>query len=82
MQDAKVGKFTFEVAKTANKTAIKRAVEKKFAVHAVSIKTLIVKGRRKRMGKKMIEKVLQFWKKAIVAVKQGEKIDLFDIGEK
>lgn len=81
MQDAKAGKFTFAVLKTANKSAIKLATEKKFNVHVVSLTTSIVKGTRKRTGKRMIEISTAFWKKATLRLKKDENIGLFDIGK-
>lgn len=82
MQDAKLGKFTFVVAKTANKGSIKKNVEKQFSVNVVSVKTSIVKGRSKKTGKKMIEKTLPSWKKATVELKKDQNIALFDVAEK
>lgn len=82
MEDAKSGKFTFVVAKAANKENIKKNVEKAFSVNVVSVRTAIIKGRSKRTGKKMIEKLLPFWKKATVQLKKDQKIALFDVAEK
>ncbi|MBI2033081.1 MAG: 50S ribosomal protein L23 [Candidatus Levybacteria bacterium] len=80
LQDAKNSKFTFAVLKSATKSMIKSVVAKRFSVDVVSIKTSIVKGRTHRVGKKRVEEVMSPWKKAIVAVKQGQKIDLFEVG--
>lgn len=82
MQDAKSGKFTFIVAKAANKTNIKKNIENAFSVNVISVATSIIKGRRKRVGKKMTEKILSPFKKAIVQLKKDQKIALFDVGEK
>lgn len=82
MQDVNLGKFTFVVLKTANKDLIKKEVEKKFSVNVVSVATSIIKGRRKRTGKRMVEKRLPEWKKATVELKKDQKIALFDIGKK
>src|SRR5437879_1151329 len=82
MQNAEKGKFTFEVLKSANKDAIKMAVEKIFEVHVVSVATSIVKGRSHRTGNKRLEIKQSPWKKALVELKKGEKIGLFDVGEK
>ncbi len=81
MADAQRGKFTFKVEKDADKNFIKKAVEKKFAVHVVGVTTQIRKGQKKRFGPKREEVKMGVWKKAIVTVKKGEKIDLFDLGE-
>lgn len=78
MDDAAKAKFTFEVLKTASKKVIKKAVEEKFKVNIISVSTIIVKGKTRRQGKKRIEITKTPWKKAIVELKEGQKIDLFD----
>lgn len=82
IQNAQNGYFTFVVANGADKPVIRNAVEKKFAVHVEGVSTIIVKGGTKRFGPKRLEKKLSPWKKAVVKLKKGEKIDLFDLGEK
>lgn len=79
MQDAAKNKFTFLVATHANKPAIKKDVEKKFNVHVISVSTTIVKGKSIRTGKKRIETKQSPFKKAIVELKSGEKIGLFEV---
>lgn len=79
IENAKLGKFTFMIAKSAHKDEIKKAVQDTFNVHVVALVTSIVKGRSKRTGKRRIEKTLSVWKKAVVQLKSGEKIDAFDI---
>lgn len=72
--------FSFEVAPHANKIQIAMAVEKKFKVTVVSVRTMVVKGKRKtqltRRGR--FEGRKNTWKKAIVTLKEGEKIDYFE----
>ena len=80
MADAANGKFTFKVAKDSNKNEIKKEIEKKFNVNIVGISTNILKGKSVRVGAKRSEKKLSPWKKAIVTVKKGEKIGLFELG--
>ena len=82
MQDVTLGKFTFAVLKTANKAQIKQKIEDQFKVNVVAITTSIVKGGRKRVGRRMVEKILSPWKKAIVKLQKDQKIALFDVGEK
>ncbi|MBI4078927.1 MAG: 50S ribosomal protein L23 [Candidatus Levybacteria bacterium] len=77
---AEKGKFTFHVEIGANKTAIKKAIEKSFLVHVTDVATIIVKGRTKRTGMRRTEKKLSPWKKAVVTLKKDEKIDLFHVG--
>jgi large subunit ribosomal protein L23 len=79
MKDAAKGRFTFIVGINATKTLIKEAVEKRFNVHVVGTTTVVVKGKTIRVGKRRAEKALQPNKKAIVALKTGEKIGLFEL---
>ena len=77
MQDK--GVYAFEVEKNANKIAIQRAVEKKFNVSVVSIRTATHKGKSKsqmtRRGR--FAGRTSSWKKAYVRLKEGEKIEFF-----
>ena len=82
MADAKNGRFAFIVALSAGKDEVKKAVETAYNVHVVDIATAIVKGKVKRVGKKRTEKKLGSYKKAMVVVRTGEKIDEFELGEK
>ena len=73
------GQYAFEVDLAANKIAIARAVEKKFNVTVVDVRTVRVKGktksqmtRRGRFAGRTAE-----WKKAVVRLKEGEKIEFF-----
>ncbi len=67
-------KYLFEVSREANKHEIKDAVETLFNVKVVGVKTMVVRGRIRRMGRGHAK--TQNWKKAIVEVKAGETIDL------
>src|SRR5438105_4647572 len=80
MREAGAGKYTFAVAKHADKTTIKKAINTTFTVNAVAIATSVVKGRKKRIGKQRREVKESEWKRAIVTVKKGEKIGLFEQG--
>lgn len=79
MSDAKNGKFTFAAVQNAHKNDIKQAIEKIYSVHVVSISSSMIKGRSKRVGKKRTVKNATHYKKAIVTLKEGEKIDIFEI---
>lgn len=79
MQDAAVGKFTFKVTESSNKKDIKKAVEKNFNVNVVHISTSILKGKKIRVGTRRAEKSLSDSKKAVVTVKKGQKIGLFEL---
>ena len=48
--DMQEGKYTFEVAKNANKIQIAKAVESIFGVKVLKVNTIIVKGKKKRVG--------------------------------
>ena len=70
-------KYVFEVASDANKNEVKQAVEKFFGVKVIDVRTMNVKGKPKRLGRYMGRR--KDWKKAIVTVQSGDKIDLFDV---
>jgi large subunit ribosomal protein L23 len=78
MNDASKGRYTFKVTVKAGKADIKKAVEEKFKVNAVKISTVTVKGRTVRAGIKRTEITRSPFKKAIVTVKAGQKIAIFD----
>jgi large subunit ribosomal protein L23 len=80
LADAQIGRFTFAVEKTANKPQIAAVVASQFNVHVLSVKTAIVKGKTKKAGKRRLITKASDWKKAIVVLKAGEKIDLFEVG--
>lgn len=79
MDEAGRGRFTFAVLEKANKPQIKNTVEKQFNVNVISVKTLIVKGKKSRVGRKRIVRHASPFKKAIVELSQGQKIDLFEV---
>lgn len=80
MKDAGKGKFSFRVERAANKNEIKKEVEKRFSVNITHISTNILKGKKKRSGARRAEKEVSNTKKAIVTVKKGQKIGLFELG--
>ncbi len=69
-------KVLFKVAKEANKIEIKNAVETIFKVKVSRVTTMNYRGKMKRMGKH--EGKRPDWKKAIVTLKQGEKLDFIE----
>jgi large subunit ribosomal protein L23 len=73
------GQYAFEVQPDANKIAIAKAVEKKFNVTVLSVRTSRHKGKSKsqltRRGR-FAGRTSQ-WKKAIVRLKEGDKIEFF-----
>ncbi len=68
------GKYAFRVHVDANKKSIKSAIEKIFNVHVVKVNTSCQAGKWRRV-RFQPGKTAQ-WKKAIVTLKQGEKIDI------
>lgn len=68
--------YMFEVATTANKIQIRDAVETLFNVKVDSVRTLNVRGRMRRMGRGKSK--TRNWKKAIVELRAGETIDVFE----
>lgn len=70
-------KYTFKVAKDANKIEIKNAVEAIFNVKVLSVHTINVLPKRKRVGK--YEGYTSAYKKAICKLADGNKIEAFEI---
>lgn len=69
-------KYVFRVDKKANKLQIKKAVEGLFKVKVEEVTTMTMHGRPKRLGR--YEGRRPDWKKAIVKLKKGEAIELFE----
>ena len=70
-------KYTFKVAKNANKIQIANAVEELFGVKVAKVNTMNVRGRMKRVG--MNRGATPAWKKAIVTITEDSKtIEFFD----
>lgn len=77
---AEQGKYGFLVNPKANKIEIAKAIEKKFEVHVVDVKTINHPGKTKtqfRRSGRFTGKTPKF-KKAIVTLKEGETIELFE----
>lgn len=68
--------YAFEVDLRANKTQIKRAIELAFDVKVEDVRTMICRGRYFRKQIKLGPP--KHWKKALVKLKQGEKISIFE----
>ena len=69
-----LGKYQFWVDKRANKIEIKKAIEEIYKIKVVKVNTLMVRGKIKRVRYK--EGRTSDWKKAIVTLKSGEKIEV------
>lgn len=70
------GKYAFEVDRRANKMEIKNAVQAGFNVTVTTVNVVSMRGKSKRMGRRMF--LSPPWKKAVVTLKAGDKIDLFE----
>jgi large subunit ribosomal protein L23 len=69
----KFNQYVFETATSATKPDIKRAIEELFKVQVEGVRTMIVRGKFRRFGRG--GGMRSDWKKAIVTLKQGQKID-------
>lgn len=78
-QEAAKGFYTFEVERGANKYQIKQAIEEHFKVQVISVKTLNYKGKKRRFGKRRVQVKMGDFKKAFVELKEGQKIDIFEV---
>lgn len=77
MDDLQTGKYTFKVAKDANKSEIKKAVEQLFGVEVAKVNTMNCLGRTKRVGR-YVGKTSD-WKKAIITLTEDSKaIEFFE----
>jgi len=76
---AEQGKYTFEVAPTANKIQIKQAVETIFKVNVVRVNTITVPGKKRRGWRRPVYGSTAKWKKAIVTLQEGQRIE-FSVG--
>jgi large subunit ribosomal protein L23 len=69
-------KYSFRVHPDAHKTQVRQAVEELFSVHVEAVNIVKVQSKPKRRGMRSGRK--PGWKKAIVQVRQGEKIEIFE----
>ena len=70
------GKYVFEIAGESNKQQVRQAVEKAFKVNVLAVNVMTVPGKTRRVGRRQV--LTQSWKKAIVTLKSGDKIELFE----
>jgi len=69
-------KLFFEVDRRANKIEIKQAVEQIFKVDVLSVTTMNMDGKKKRVGRFFTHR--PDWKKAIVTIKPGQRVEFFE----
>jgi large subunit ribosomal protein L23 len=70
---AEQSRYTFKVAPTANKIEVRDAVERLFKVHVREVRVMNYMGKMRRMGRSSGRR--PDWKKAVVTLKQGERIE-------
>ena len=68
-------KYVFEVARDANKIEIRKAVQEVFKVSVTKVRTIRMRGKKKRVRQQMGR--TPDWKKAVVTLKEGDRIELF-----
>ena len=73
------GWFSFEVNHDANKSEIAKEIDRIYQVNTISVRTIHVKGKKRRAGKKMKEVTRSDWKKALVQLKKGQRIPVFEV---
>jgi large subunit ribosomal protein L23 len=69
-------KVVFEVARDANKVEVRAAVEALFKVSVAHVRTIVVRGKQKRIGRFSGQR--PSWKKAFVTLKPGDNIEFFE----
>jgi large subunit ribosomal protein L23 len=72
------GVYTFVVAPDANKIEIRQAIESIFNVTVTNVNTLNRKGKQKRQRRRLVMSKRPDTKRAIVTLKAGDRIDLFE----
>ena len=77
MQDA-TNQYVFEVDRRANKHLVKQAVEERFDVQVVSVNIVNVKAKTRRRSRRATAVRVIPWKKAIVTLRGGDSIQLFE----
>jgi len=76
IQKEDYNQMTFEVGRNANRVEIKRAIENIFNVNVATVRTMQVKGKTKQRGRIVGKR--RNWKKAVVKLMPGERIDFFE----
>jgi large subunit ribosomal protein L23 len=70
------GAYSFVVAKEANKLEIARAVETLFGVKVQDVRTMQYRGKERRLGRFLGRRAA--WKKAVVKLREGDSIEIFE----
>ncbi len=72
-----INKYSFEIDRKANKAQVKHAIEEIFKVTVVDVHTMNMRGKQRRRGR--VVGYTSDWKKAIVTLAQGDRIELFEL---
>ncbi|MEA3230503.1 MAG: 50S ribosomal protein L23 [Thermodesulfobacteriota bacterium] len=76
IQKDEFNQVSFEVAPRANRIEIKRAIEDVFNVRVATVRTMQIRGKQKRRGRILGRR--RNWKKAVVTLMPGERIEFFE----
>lgn len=76
LQKEQYNQLTFEVDRRANKLEIKKAVEAVFKVKVLDVRVMNIEGKRKRAGRFLGKR--PDWKKAVVRLRPGDRIEFFE----
>ncbi|MGA8239789.1 MAG: 50S ribosomal protein L23 [Desulfobacterales bacterium] len=76
IQKEAANQVTFEVNRKANRIEVRRAIERIFNVRVANVRTMQVRGKFKRRGRVLGKR--RDWKKAIVTLRPGERIEFFE----
>ena len=76
IQKEAANQVTFEVDRKANRIEVRRAIERIFNVRVSNVRTMQVRGKFKRRGRVLGKR--RDWKKAIVTLRPGERIEFFE----
>jgi len=78
---AAASKYTFRVHPSANKIQVRSAIERIYSVRVAKVNTMRVAGKPRRRGGRVRPGRTAEWKKAIVTLAEGHKIEIFGSGE-
>jgi large subunit ribosomal protein L23 len=71
------GQYIFEVSQQANKIMVRKAVEEQFKVSVIAVNIMHVAGKKRRSPRSRTYGMTRSWKKAVVSLREGERIELF-----
>lgn len=75
-----VNTFTFEVSTTSSKNQVKTLIEELYGVKVVRVRTIVVQPQQRKTGKRRLGRMTARSKKALVTLKQGQTLEIFDVG--